>query len=142
MTETIDMMRNMLVSQTDTQIAVGRNRRPHILTADVMETIPAMVQAGIKCQEIADILGCTRQTLQVQCSKRGISLRKGGRRPPAKTLKFGEAKLTLSNEAAAGLQARAWSRGLSEETLASALIEVIVQDNLFQAVLDLEPELA
>jgi hypothetical protein len=142
MNETIDQMRGMLVAQADVQIAVGRNRRPHILTADVMETIPAMIASGLKCKDIAETLGCTQQTLQVQCSKRGISLRKGGRRPPAKTLKLAEAKLSLSTEAAIKLQARAWARGLSEETLASALLEVIVQDDLFAAVLDLEPELA
>jgi hypothetical protein len=131
----LDQMRQQLTAQRD----VGPKRRAVILTADVMETIPAMIEAGMRKQEIADLLGCTPSTLQVQCSKRGISLRKGGKLPPAKTLLIGaQAKLTLSHEAAIKLQARAWRSGMSEETLASALLEVIVQDDLFAAVLDLE----
>jgi hypothetical protein len=113
-------------------------KRGYVLTPDVLEIVPLLIENGMKCKEIAELFGCTASTLQVTCSKRGISLRKGGRRPPAKSLKITEAHLPLSAEASARLQARAYKAGLSEATLAAALLEVIAMDNLYDAVLDLE----
>jgi len=107
------------------------SRRP-ILTPEVLAGIPALVQQGLRRAEIAERLGCKETTLQVRCSMAGISLRRRNRLK----LRVGIA-LTLSRQAMAGLSARAAANGCSEVRLASDLLEAIVRDDLYDAVLDL-----
>jgi hypothetical protein len=105
----------------------------HILTKELLDSVSALIEQGLRPLEIAERFGCTPGTLAVKCSKAKISLRKGGPRqprPPVETI------LTLSRKATAGLRERAAAMGCPEAKLASDLLEVIARDNLFDAVLD------
>ena len=107
------------------------------LTPEIYQLIPQLIGQGKTKQEIADSYGVTKATLQVQCSRRGISLRPGGRRqrvivpvvvehPPAVT----EAAQIVS------LRLEAKARGMRGELdLVSQLLDVIVKDKLYDAVL-------
>jgi hypothetical protein len=99
-----------------------------------MAGIPALVEQGLRKDDIADRLGCKSSTLQVQCSIAGISLRG----PKRFHLRVGH-PLTLSREALASLSARAAAVGRSEAQLACELLETIARDNLYDAVLDSAP---
>ena len=105
--------------------------RRAILTPQVLAGIPALIAQGLRKADIAKQLGCKESTLQVQCCIAGISLRG----PKRMELRVGN-PLTLSHEALVSLRARAASIGCSETRLASDLLEVIVRDNLYDAVLD------
>jgi hypothetical protein len=54
----------------------ARNRRPSRFTPQAIEQIGDWVALGKSREEIAGLLGVTVGTLQVACSKRGISLRR------------------------------------------------------------------
>jgi hypothetical protein len=116
--------------------------RPRILTTQVMSGIPALVQQGFNTEAIAARLGCTVGTLKVRCSQAQISLRVPKEvkvvplvpspvppKPPKQTLQ-------LSGIAMSRLRQRAEAIGVSEAALAMKLLEVIAQDDLFDAVLD------
>jgi hypothetical protein len=109
------------------------------LTAEIYAAIPALIEEGKSKIEIAEIYGVTKDTLQVQCSRRGISLRKGGARPPRVTLSL-PTPLTLSTKALLALSAAAKAYGTDEVRLASKLLETIAKDNLYEAVLDTSKE--
>ena len=115
-------------------------RRP-ILTKQVMASIPAMVANGLRAPVIAEQLGCKLATLKVRCSQERISLRIPGARPAKRpkaivlTLPV-EAPLQLSRDAVARLHKQATTKGCTAVQLASELLEVIAQDNLYDAVLD------
>jgi hypothetical protein len=103
-----------------------------IFTQEVLDSIPVMVEQGLNRDEIAARIGTTTASLQVRCSQRKISLRKSGPRPPKRV----EMPLTLSNRTVTILQKRAKARGCSEAKLAIDLLEMIVNDDLLDAVLD------
>jgi hypothetical protein len=86
--------------------------------------------------EIAARYGVTRNTLQVQCSRNGISLRKGGQLLRRKILSLPEAPLPLTETALQTLRQAARVMGVDEARLASDLLETIAKDNLYNAVLD------
>jgi hypothetical protein len=64
------------------KIANVRKRRPSKFTPEKIEQIRDLIALGKSREEIAGLLGVTVGTLQVTCSKRGISLR---RRPKLDT---------------------------------------------------------
>lgn len=66
------------------------------------------------------------------CCKRGISLRKGGRRIK---LALPGIPLSLSDKALLALRTAAKARGKDEARLASELLEAIANDDLYKAVL-------
>jgi hypothetical protein len=105
-----------------------------ILTPQVLAGIPTLIEQGLRKADIAELLGCKASTLQVRCSVAGISLR-GTKRMKLPT---GD-QVALSRGALAGLRARAVAMGCSETQLASDLLEMIVRDNLYDAVLDSAP---
>jgi hypothetical protein len=51
------------------------------ITDDMFARIPALLLAGTTKAEIATMYGVTLNTLVVLCSRRGVSLRKGGSLP-------------------------------------------------------------
>src|SRR5580765_7220668 len=132
--------------------------RPSILTKDVMAGIPVLVQQGLKTEAIAARLGCTVSTLKVRCSQAQISLRVPKEvkvvplaplaplvpeptplEPPKQELCVGLAvptTLQLSRVAMSRLRQRAEAMGTTEDDLVTTLIEVIAQDDLYDAVLD------
>ena len=131
--------------------------RPSILTKDVMAGIPALVQQGLNAEAIAARLGCTAGTLKVRCSQAQISLRTPKEvkvvplvplapapTPPKPTQSkrcFAFAvptTLQLSKVAMSRLRQRAEAMGTTEAAMATTLLEVIAQDDLYDAVLDTE----
>lgn len=108
------------------------------LTQDKYDSIPALLEQGLKKAEIAAQFGVTPSTLVVQCSRRGISLSKYGPRGRRRTLTFPEAPLDLSDSIMIALRGKARSMGIDAVRLARNLLETIVADDLYNAVLDIE----
>ena len=118
-----------------------------------MARIPGLVQQGLDAEAVAARLGCKVRTLRVRCSQAGVSLRvpkevkvvplvpapKPVRKPPEQERFSGFAlptTLQLSRVAMSRLRQRAKAIGVSEARLARDLLEVIAQDDLYDAVLD------
>jgi hypothetical protein len=126
--------------------------RRSILTKDVMARIPGLVQQGLDAEAVAARLGCKVRTLRVRCSQAGVSLRVPKEvkvvplvpapnpfKPPEQERFSGFAlptTLQLSRVAMSRLRQRAKAIGVSEARLARDLLEVIAQDDLYDAVLD------
>ena len=125
--------------------------RPKILTKEILSGIPALVQQGLDTEAIAARLGCKVATLKVRCSQARVSLRVPREvkvvplvpkaKPPKPTQKrcFAFAvptTLQLSKVAMSRIRQRAEAIGVSEADLATNLLEIIAQDDLFDAVLD------
>ena len=132
-----------------------KQRRRSILTKDVMAGIPVLVQQGLNTEAIAARLGCNAGTLKVRCSQAGISLRVPKEvkvvplvplvpapqppKPPKQKRSYAFAlptTLQLSRVAMSRLRQHAEAIGVNEAQLASDLLEVIAQDDLYDAVLD------
>ena len=104
--------------------------KPSQITDEMYAGIPALLDQGKTKTEIAAMWGVKLSTLKVLCSQSGISLRKGG---PRKLV------LPLSDEILKSLRKAARSLGKgSTERLVSDLLEKIVSDDLYKAVLDEE----
>ena len=131
-----------------------RGGRRSILTKDVMAGIPVLVQQGLNTEAIAARLGCTAGTLKVRCSQAQISLRlpkevkvvplvplTPAPKPPKQKRSYAFAMpttLQLSRVAMSRLRQRAKATGTTEAELVTSLLEVIAQDDLYDAVLDSE----
>ena len=129
----------------------NQRRRP-VLTKDVMARIPVLVQQGLDAEAIAARLGCNVSTLRVRCSQSQISLRVPKEvkvvqlvpkpeppKPPKQKRSYVFAlptTLQLSRVAMSRLRQRAKAIGVNEAELASDLLEMIAQDDLYDAVLD------
>ena len=109
------------------------------LTQEKYDRIPALVQQGLNKFEIAQLFGVTPSTLQVQCSRRGISLRRGGPLGRKRNLSLPDAQLELGEPILAALRAKARAMGTDAARLVRDLLETIVEDDLYAAVLDVEP---
>ena len=120
-----------------------------------MAGIPVLVQQGLNAEAIAARFGCTAGTLKVRCSQAGISLRVPKEvkvvpmvpleppptpaKPPKQERSYAFAVLTtlqLSRVAMSRLRQRAEANGMNEAAFITKLLEVIAQDDLFDAVLD------
>ena len=126
-----------------------RQRRRSNLTKHLMAGIPVLVQQGLDAEAIAARLGCNVGTLKVRCSQAQISLRVpkevkvvplvSDPKPPQSKRCFAFALPStpqLSRVAMSRLRQRAEAIGVNEAQLASVLLEVIAQDDLYDAVLD------
>src|ERR1700751_3440952 len=103
---------------------------------EVLASIPAMVDQGMKREEIAEQIGSTVKSLQVSCFRHGISLRKGGPYLRARQLGMSPvAPLPLHEKTLVRLRKVARSKGTDEVKLVSDLLDLIVKDDLFDAVL-------
>ena len=102
--------------------------------------IPTLLLEGMTKAEIAAMHGVTPDTLVVQCCRRSISLRKGGPLPKRAHLTLSDEPLPLSDDVLKSLRdaARSLGKGSSTARLASDLLEKIVSDDLYKAVLDEE----
>ena len=126
-----------------------RRQRRSNLTKHIMAGIPTLVQQGLNAEAIAARLGCNVGTLKVRCSQAGISLRVpkevkvvplvSDPKPPQSKRCFAFAlpsTLQLSRVAMSRLRQRAQATGMTEAELVTKLLEVIAQDDLYDAVLD------
>jgi transcriptional regulator with XRE-family HTH domain len=109
-----------------------RQPRKKIFTDEVLAQIPELVGQGLSRAEIAERLGCKRSSLQTVCSINGISLWHRDRR----RVWDGPLTLALKPQTLARLQKRAEASGISEAKLASRLLDLIVKEDLYDAVLD------
>ena len=132
--------------------------RKMILTKTVLASIPTLVEQGLNTEAVAARLGCKVSTLKVRCSQAQISLRVPKEvkvvplvplvpvlspakppEPPKQKRSYAFAlptTLQLSRVAMSRLRQRAEAIGVNEAQLASDLLEVIAQDDLYDAVLD------
>ena len=109
------------------------------ITDDMFARIPALLFQGQGRAEIAAMYGVTLGTLAVRCCQRGISLRKGGALPkPTKLPKHTNLTLPLSDGVLKSLHEAARAMGKDTARLAIELLEKIVSDGLYKAVLDEE----
>jgi hypothetical protein len=115
-------------------------RRPRIFSPLVFSQVSTLVAQGLCAAEIAEKIGCSLGTLRVKCSQHGISLRrccdasgiKSERNPHARIV------VQLSPNAAVRLQQKARNQGTTGPRLAAAVLEAVVHDNLYDAVIDRE----
>jgi hypothetical protein len=141
----------MINAEVINPVTEKRRRRRSNLTKHLMAGIPVLVQQGLNAEAIAARLGCTVGTLRVRCSQAQISLRvpkKVNVVPlvPASPAKPQQSKqciafavpttLQLSRVAMSRLRQRAEATGMTEAELVTTLIEMIAQDDLYDAVLD------
>ena len=141
----------MINAEAINPVTEKRRRRRSNLTKQLMAGIPVLVQQGLNAEAIAARLGCTVGTLRVRCSQAQISLRvpkKVNVVPlvPASPAKPQQSKqcfafavpttLQLSRVAMSRLRQRAEATGMTEAELVTTLIEMIAQDDLYDAVLD------
>ena len=104
------------------------------ITDEMYARIPALLEQGMTTADIAAMYGVKLGSLKVMCSKRGISLRKGGARPKRYRL-----LPPLSKDALRSLREATRAMGKdSTERLVGDLLERIASDNLYRAVLDEE----
>ena len=111
-----------------------KQRRRPIFTKDLMAGIPVLVQQGLSAEAIAARLGCTVGTLKVRCSQAQISLCRPGTPRGRGRGRF--IAMRLSSTALDCLRKHAAATGVSVIKLATDLLEMIAQDNLYDAVLD------
>ena len=147
----------MINAEAMNSVPERKLRRRFILTKDVMAGIPVLIQQGLNAEAIAARLGCTVGTLKVRCSQAQISLRLPKEvkvvplvplAPAAPAPKPTQSKrcfafavpttLQLSRVAMSRLRQRANAMGVTEAALATTLLEMIAQDDLYDAVLDTE----
>ena len=108
--------------------------RKLILTKAVLASIPELVASGLSRNEIAERLGCKPSTLKVRCCQERIQLPcrpRGRRKLPAKTK-----RITISTEAVALFDSTADAKGMTANAFVSRLLELIVRDNLVNAIFD------
>ena len=145
----------MINAEAMNSVTEKKRRWRSILTKDVMAGIPVLVQQGLNAEAIAARLGCTAGTLKVRCSQAQISLRVPKEvkvvplvplepaptppKPPKQERSYAFAvptTLQLSRVAMSRLRQRAEATGMTEAELVTTLLEVIAQDDLYDAVLD------
>jgi len=106
-----------------------------IFTPQAFEQISALVAQGVGAAEIAQKVGCTLNSLRVKCSQQGICLRQRSR-VSSKGKPQDHLTIRLPGDIAVLLHQQAWKRGVSAPRFAVALLEVILRDNLCNAVID------
>jgi hypothetical protein len=121
--------------------------RPTIFTWALARKIGPWIQDGASPADIAQRIGCTVGTLRVRCSQLGISLKprdsQSLRRNQASSARAhitgpstGCFQVTLNQPFMDSFEDSARARGLSSAALAQTLLEVIIEDGLYEAVLD------
>jgi len=147
----------MINAEEMNSVTEKKQRRRSILTKEVMAGIPVLVQKGLNAEAIAARLGCTTGTLKVRCSQAQISLRTPKEvkvlplvplvplvpapkqpKPPKQKRSYAFAvptTLQLSRVTMSRLRQRAEATGMTEAELVTTLLEVIAQDDLYDAVL-------
>ena len=137
--------------------------RRKIFTASVVRQIPRLVDQGLNATEIAECIGCTVGTLRVRSSQLGISLRRKylneqekerlgakesgpvrkkrsdeaeGYAPSLNAREKMELKVVVPKDTADRLRQQALLKGISYQSLAAWLLNIIARDRLYDAVLD------
>jgi hypothetical protein len=107
-----------------------------IFTDEVLDSIPAKIEAGLCRKQIAQDIGVSVESLQVTCCRHGISLRRKGWVAKVRKSRNKHQRLLIAAELIARLRERAERHGVTECHLVTRLLELIVEDDLFDAILD------
>lgn len=102
-------------------------------TIEVMRQIRTMLAMGKKGSEIATTLGCDYGSLRSACKRSGITLRDLRARDVEGSIAI---RITLPPEISDGLRSEARIRGVGSDILAAEIIDAVVNDKLYSAVLD------
>ncbi len=97
-------------------------------------SIPELLAEGKTREQIAEHFGTTLNSLQAQCSERGISLRSPD--PEMNYHRYPPLRVRLRTETRTALQERAAIIELTEDRLITKLLEAVVRDDLILAILD------
>lgn len=109
-------------------VALGRPQGTSSrFTRPVLDMIPVWIELGATPQDIAAALGTTENSLQVMCSKYGISLRR---------VTDTKLRTALTSVQWGVFQVEAARRGTSVWELISRIVATVADDDLFAAVLD------
>jgi hypothetical protein len=117
-----------------------RHRRSHRFTPPAIEIVRRLAAEGKSASEIADVIGSTAASVRVRCCQLKIKLAHGtyidtldARQRPIQ-----EENLTIRmhSEVYAGLEREAARMQKSAAELARTLLEAIVSDGIYAAVLD------
>ena len=100
------------------------------------EVIRRLIDAGLSDEDIAKRMHWTVGTLRVVCSLQKISLRRSVRLRVRRRL---TSTVALPRDIFDRLRGYASKMGTTAADLAEQLLRVVIRDNLFKAVLDLEP---
>jgi len=114
-------------------MADSRGQR-FIFSPAVFSQVERLVAQGLSAAQIAERIGCKLGSLRVKCSQYGISLRHSKRPFPKRLI------IPLPARVALSLQKQADKEGVSKVDLAIQLLEAIVRDNLYDAVIDRNAE--
>src|SRR5258708_29387698 len=120
-------------------MTTGMSTRSTKFSPAVLSRIASFVQEGVSPAEIAERIGCKVSSLRVRCSQHGISLRRRNG-SSVKTKHQSRVRLTilLFEPTADALRPRGQNIGMSRTKFAAALLEHIVKDDLYAAVLDMD----
>lgn len=111
--------------------------RPRLIFTDqVLAQIPVWIAQGDTLDKIASRIGTTIGSLYVTCSRMGVSLRGANR--PANKRTTEEIRIKVSKQVVTVLEEHGKMFSMTREQLVAVLLEQIVNDDLFQAVLDFE----
>jgi len=116
------------------------SRQAPKITPEMYANIPALLAEGLDRKQIAERFGVSWNNLQVQCCKRGISLRNPKRSAPIRKIALQDERLPLGYSKLQALQDKAVTLGINEVQLVTRLINLIIKDDLFKAVLDVKEE--
>jgi hypothetical protein len=105
-----------------------------VFTPEIVASIIRLARAGRTAPEVATSLGLNLGSLRVECSKRQISFRE--ERKTGLGLSSEALVLQITHDARAQLESIGSRRGLSAEEMAAYLMDVIVTENLIDAILD------
>jgi hypothetical protein len=106
-----------------------------IFTPQIFNEISKLATQGVSAAEIAGKIGCTLNSLRVKCSQHGIGLRRPSKSGSAGR-PHGRLSIKLSDGTAKLLEQEAEKQGISSTKFAALLLETIVSDNLYEAVID------
>jgi hypothetical protein len=115
---------------------VVERRRKRIYTDEALAQLPALLEQGLSREQIAEQIGGKVSSLQVVCSRKGISLSRRDRRRRPTIEPDADLTLQVKAQTMARLQQRAEATGTSETKLASRLLDLIAKEDLYDAVLD------
>jgi len=111
-------------------------KQSRIFSPPVYLEIARLVAQGLTAAEIADRIGCKLGTLRVRCSQYGISLRRNSGVGPSEGASSFRLSIRLSQATVQRLHKQARKAQTSGAKLAAELLEAIVRDELYGAVLD------
>ena len=100
---------------------------PRIYTPETLAKIPDMVESGMSTRDIAREIGSHTSSLKVTCAKNNIKLRRTRQHPEMAFLR---------PKTRHALNRQAFLSGCTQTQLIGRLLDAIVDDNLFSAVLE------